>query len=247
MSRTIDSNINDYVTYFQHQVQLVEDHCPKSYDGDLHRRILYIAILDAISRTVFTNERNRDRFVQFIGNFCDWPECNRVSLPHLYQLVRNKHEPEFAPLRDFANQSTSQWIPATKIPLTRDPDITDVEKVWPYADGKPLSIDGVWLNWLQHRHLLYSYRNSLIHEFRTLGRHAEIWDEDEPYYTFVTTDRGENSSGLERSWELQYTAKFFKRLCVSGLSNLEKHFKENRIDPFNSINWGNYWIQELNL
>jgi hypothetical protein len=247
MSKTIEDNITDYITYFRSQLQLIEDHCPNSRDGDLHKRILFSAILDAISRTVFIKEKNRDRIVKFVNVFCDWSECNRVSLSHLYRLVSNKSEQDLIPLRNFAIGSMTQWKRAEKILLKRDPVINEVEKYWPQVDSKPRTIDSVSLKLLQHSQLLYTYRNSLIHEFRTPGRHVELWDIDEPYYASLTEYRNDDSNDFERTWELQYTANFFKRLCASGLSNLERHLTEKRINPYKSINWGNSWIRELNL
>lgn len=247
MSQSIEKNILDYIRYFRDQVQLIDSHCPKTMDGDLHGRILYMALLDAISHTVFAQEKNRERFVHFISEFCSWQECSRVSLSHLNKLVGKKLEPQLDPLRDFAIRSITQWIPAEKVSLSRDPDFAEVEILWPRDDSKLIKIDGVWLNWLQHVHLLYTYRNNLMHEFRISGRHVELWNDDEPYYAYLIEYQDESSRERARSWELQYTAKFFRRLCDSGLSSLEKYLTANKIDPLQSIDWGNYWVRELNL
>src|SRR5687767_4657813 len=101
MSKFVEENIELYISYFRKQVKFVESHCPKSRDGDLHSRILYSAILDAISRPIFVHQSNRERIVGLIKNFSDWPECDRISLPHLYQLLSTKTEPELVDLRDF--------------------------------------------------------------------------------------------------------------------------------------------------
>ena len=140
----------------------------------------------------------------------------------------------------------SQWMPGEKIDLDLDPLITDFEAVWPCNHGKPLKIDGLFLERFQHCQLLYTYRNNLIHEFRILGRHVEQWNIDKPYYSYLTENQSEDSVDIVHSWELQYTAKFLRRLCASGLSNLEKYLLQNQIDPLMSVNWGNYWIRELN-
>lgn len=247
MNKKTERNIQDYIRYFRDQVILIDDHCPKTVAGELHCRILYMALLDAISRTVFSQEPNRDRFVNFVSEFCGWVECNRVSLSHLYKLVGKKLEPQIAPLRDFAIRCITQWIPAEKVTLSRDPDFAEVENLWPRDEVKLLSIDGVWPNWLTHVHLLYTYRNNLIHEFKIPGRHVELWSDDEPYYAYLIEYQDESSSELKRTWELQYTAIFFRRLCETGLTSLEKYLIANEIDPFKSIDWGNYWIRELNL
>jgi hypothetical protein len=245
MSKSVEENITFYINHFREQVQLVENHCPKSRDGDLHSRILYVAILDTISRPIFFQPSNRERVVGFIKKFCDWPESDRVSLSHLYQLVSTKIEPELAELRNFTIRNMSQWTGGDIVLLGRDPLFTEVEKIWPNKNGKPILIDDIGLNWLQHCHLFYSYRNSLVHEFKTAGYHAELFEMDEPYYVQVIEYRSEDSRERIRSWQLQYTATFFKRLCKSALSNLENYLIQNRIDPIERLEPGKYWIRKL--
>jgi len=247
MSRSVEENIKLYVSYFREQVQLVEDHCPKSREGDIHSRILYSAILDAMSKSVSVQNSNRERVVDLLRKFCNWSDCDRISLSHLYQLVRTKTESELTQLRDFAIQNMSNWLRAETIYLNRDPLFIDVEFVWPHKGGKLVPIDGIVLNKLQHCYLFYAYRNSLIHEFRTLGYHAELWEKDEPYYIQVTEYQNETTNELERSWQLQYTALFFKRLCLSAISNLENHFIQNQINPVEAITAGKYWLHELDI
>ncbi len=58
MNKLVENNIRVYISYFQDQVQSIDSHCPKTMDGDLHSRILYMALLDAISRSVFAREEN---------------------------------------------------------------------------------------------------------------------------------------------------------------------------------------------
>ena len=246
MNKSVENNIQTYIAYFQDQVQSIDNYCPKSTDGDRYSRILYVALLDAISRSVFAREVNRERIVQFVSGFCGWPECNRVSLPHLYKLVGEKTETQLVSLRDLAIRSMSKWEQYSKASLSCDLEFSEVEKLWPRDGDKIIHIDGVWPKSLQHAHLLYTYRNNLMHEFRIPGRHAELWDDDEPYYVTLTEYKDEKTSELKRSWELQYTARFFRRLCSTGLTNLEKHFTIHEIDPFESIDWGNYWVRELN-
>lgn len=247
MNKSVENNIRAYISYFQDQVKSIDKHCPKSMDGDLHGRILYMALLDAISRSVFAKRKNRERIVQFVSGFCDWPECNRVSLPHLYKLVGEKTETQLVSLRDLTIRSMSKWTPAEKVSLSRDLEFSEVEKLWPRDGDKMIRIDGVWPKWLQHMHLLYTYRNNLMHEFRFPGRHVELWNDDEPYYAYLIEYKNEKSSESKKSWELQYTARFFMRLCDTGLTNLEKHFYTHEVDPFESMDWGNYWVRELNL
>jgi hypothetical protein len=246
MSEAAQRHIADYIAYFRDQIGSVAAHCPDSSEGSLHSRILYTAILDAISRTVSGQVQNRKRLVHFVEHFCDWPEWNRVSLPHLHRLVADKPEPELAPLRALTNGSITQWTPASRIPLTRDPSVAEIEGVWPQSHGKMIPIDGVRLPWLQHSQLLYTYRNGLIHEFRSVGAHAELWDDAEPYYAYLGQYESESSRLVKHTWVLQYTATFFKRLCETGLSNLESYLGKSGLDPYKTMDSGDYWIRELN-
>jgi hypothetical protein len=246
MRNSIDRNITNFITYFRDQLHLVETECTDTEDGHLHSKILYSAFLDAISRSVFDRQTHSVRYMRFITEFCDWPDCHRVSLPLILRLVKNKSGPEFAPLRDFTIQKMSNWMPGEQIFLDRDPLMTELELIWPSFDGKQLKINGLTSMSFQHRHLLYTYRNNLVHEFRIAGRRVELWNIDTPYYAHLSEFPNNDSQDFVRSWELQYTAKFFRRLCVSGLNNLEKHLLQYQIDPLLSIDWGNHWIRELN-
>jgi len=191
MNRSVENNIRAYISYFQDQVQSIDNHCPKTKDGDLHSRILYMALLDAISRSVFAREENRERIVHFVSGFCGWPECNRVSLPYLYKLVWEKTETQIVSLRDLAIWSMSMWIQSEKVSLSRDLEFSEVEKLWPRDGGKIIRIDGVWPKWLQHAHLLYTYRPNLMHPSRIPGRHAELWADDDPYYATLIAYKDE--------------------------------------------------------
>lgn len=264
MNDEIKNNISKCIGYYKTHIELIEEYYPKSQYGDIQKRLVYASILDAISRiSCPSNRSNHDRVVNFIKDHCSWTDCNRVSLTHLLRLVGEKPESEYQPLKEFASQRISQWTPASKILISRDPLISEIELLWPKnADGSlqrirmnkingnqkddDLKIPGIGLYELQHCHLLYTYRNSLIHEFRPVGRHVELWDDAEPYYAYLTEYQNENSRRLVHTWELQYTTRFFKSLCVSGLNNLNTYLETNSVDPFQSFDWGNYWITELN-
>lgn len=246
MYESVEKNITAYINYFRYQIDNIEDQCSTTRDGNLYARILYTAIIDSLSRMVFRQESNRDRFVKFVCQYCDWSDCTRVSLPHLYRLVANKPNANLSMLKKFATQNIGSWRPAEKIVLNRDPSSETVEELWPKVNNKMLKIDGIWIKWIQHVHLLYTYRNHLVHEFQTPGRHVELWDLNEPYYAYLVEYENDNSVDKKRSWELQYPAKFFKRLGESGLSNLRNYLFENHIDPYINTDRGNYWIDELN-
>lgn len=247
MNKDIKENISAYISYFRRQVQSISDHCQNATDGELHSRILYVTLLDAIASPVTTPKtKNQEKFISFVSKFCDWPDCIRISLPHLSGLIDAKTDPELIRLVSFTIQNRTKWMRGDQILLLHDPEFAAVANIWPKKDNKLIEIDNVKLEMLQHSYLLYKYRNYLIHEFRMPGRHVELWDINEPYYGSLSEYKDDNSRNLAHSWELQYPAKFFRRLCDSGLSNLEEFLIANKIDPLGSIDWGNYWLKQLN-
>ena len=71
--------------------------------SNLFKKILYVGILDALSKTVsYPNQKNRERFVSLIRNFSNWKYAEKISLPHLVRLLQKVHSPEFSDLRAYA-------------------------------------------------------------------------------------------------------------------------------------------------
>ena len=102
-------------------------------------------------------------------------------------------------------------------------------------------IEGVKFESLKHVHLLYTYRNSLIHELRNLGYGLEELSlGKEPSYHSMTMEDGKDT------WQLVYPLGFFENICETCIINLKEYLILNNIDPYNSFNFGSYWKEELN-
>jgi len=249
--KATEKAITYFIEYLFGQVELFASLQTKADPrySNLYKKILYVAILDSMSRTVFPTKGNRERFVRFLRFFSGWKEGDHVSLPHLVQLLAKAPDPNFQKLRKFANQELDKWASGEINPLDRDPTFDTVRKLWPSDKEHRFPIDGVELESLQHWHLAYTYRNSLVHEFRTLGRGGEIREEGSSYYiTFTMYERASNGDLVESSetWELVYTVAFFHELCTTCLKNLDGYLKGNRIDPYSLFDFGSYWISDLN-
>ena len=236
----IEKQIEKFISYFQFKFQIIKDTRFKAND-ELFKKILYIGIIDALSKTIYPRKGNRKRFVSFLENFSDWKHCNRISLPHLVRLLEFSPEPEYSKIREFAFSAYGQWPPGEIISLERDPEFEEVKKYWPKGQENIEPIKGVSLSSLKHIHLFYTYRNSLVHELRNLayGMEEVALEREPSYHGLITEDEG-------NIWQLVYPLGFFENTCETCLKNLKEYLIFNNINPYNSFNFGSYWIEELN-
>lgn len=236
----IQKQIERFISYFQNKYEIVKETKFKAND-ELFKKILYIGIIDALSKTVFPRRGNRERFVLFLEIFSDWKNCDRISLPHLVRLLEFTPEPEYSKLREFVFLAYGQWHSGQVISLENDPEFKEIIQYWPKGQANNECIKGVKLETLKHVHLFYAYRNSLIHELRNLGYGLEELSlEEEPSYHSMTMEDGKDT------WQLVYPLGFFENICETCLKNLEKYLTSNNINPYNSFNFGSYWKEELN-
>ena len=231
----VDNNsqhIARFIDAFEEQIRKIS-----AVEHQLYRKLLFVSLLDTLSRVVFPRASNRERFISFISKFSSWSEKFRVSLPHLSQLLIYAPEPDFEKLRLHVQRLFQQWGNGEIIHLGRDPNFEDINQLWPQRK----SIEGVGLEFLQHINLLYTYRNSLVHEFRALGYGIEFPDDREPFYMIVKALPEETET-----WELCYPTDFLKSLAETCLSSLKSYLDKNSVNPYTSFTFGSYWISELN-
>jgi len=235
-----EERIDNFLNFFRNKFQAIQTtDFPES--GPLFKKILYIGLLDALSKTTsYPKQKSRNRFVSFINNFAGWQHCNKISLPHLIRLLQKVHTPEFSSIREYAFEKFDKWQASSFPTLHEDLDFSDVKKRWPANIPKPL--EDIQLEWLKHCHLFYNYRNSLIHELREPGYGFEMKHDDEPYY--------HQHHDIDRditSWELVYPLKFYELICSNVLKVLKSYYSKDRIDPYLCYSFGSYFIEELDI
>ncbi len=220
--------------------------------GDRDRNVLvkalYSALLDAYARCVYPTKSNRDRFVSFVRHFGGWADFERISLPHLVMLLSRVPDPTFSPIRAQAAGLMAQWPRGSQPMLARDPTYQEIRNQWP-VNPEQIILEGISLQSLQHVQLLYTYRNSLVHELRELGYGVEDEQDLEPYYISVTLFGPGNEGNIdaaEETWELTYPLRFFANLCARSLDALEAHLRRDQLDPYASYRFGTYWLTALN-
>lgn len=240
---SLELSIDQFLSFFEEKIDEIKGiNTPKS--GKLFQKILYVSLLDALSKTVASPKKgNRERLVSLIRVFAKWDKCDRISLPHLVRMLQKVPDPEFAELREYVFCLFDTWPVGTLLYLDKDPTFDDIKKLWPLNLSKPL--ENLNLESFQHVNLFYSYRNSLVHELREPGYGMEVHNSDEPFYHSMQAPQ---DIGTERcTWELVYPVGFYNKICSTSISELREYYLKNRIDPYESFTFGSYWVEVLNL
>jgi hypothetical protein len=237
-------DIERFTGYFKKQLEEISQLTTTS--AELYRRLLYVSVLDTLAGSVLPKRRNKDRFTYFIQRFCQWPDGDRVSLPHLVQLLRKNPDPVFEHLREWATEK-HKIMPmggGALVPIGKDPTFDEAKREWPVSADHRTPIEGVDLASLRHYQLHYTYRNMLVHELRLPGYGMEFENDLEPFYHGMSTVG--TSANITDTVELVYPWRFLHRLCEKGLEQLQKYFTVNGLNPYDSFVFGTYWIRELN-
>lgn len=244
MARSQEDSIERFLGHFDGHINEIRD--LETQKAELYREVLYVAVLDALSKSVMPlREKNGDRFVYFLKRFCRWPDGERVSLPHLYALVMLNPDPVFEGLRAWTVARYKKIDSSGLPPITNDPLYEDVKREWPVSSEHRTPLRGVDLDALTHYRLLWVYRNMLVHELRRPGRGWDFKQSEEPHYHGLS-DLDEHYKIAGTTIELVYPWRFLHRLCETALAELRPYLKANGIDPYDSFVFGTYWIRELN-
>ena len=232
--------IERFINYFKNEFNLIES-ISRSREYKVHKKALYCSLIDALSGVIYPKKGNRARFVDTILTFGEWKYAEHVSVPHIARLLELNPAPEYSKLRKYIFEKFDEWSEGDLVTLDKDVHIGEVGRLWPKGKEHLEAIDGISLDSLKHVRLLYSYRNSLIHEFRPLGTDAEMPEDENPYYLSIS----DFEKGYSH-WNLIYPTPFFQKICLTIFNNIEPYFKENRIDPIEVVRRGRYWLKGLN-
>lgn len=237
--------VERYKQHFSREIEQIRAIAGPS--AETFRKVLAVSLLDALSASVMRRPNNRERFVGFVKEFCEWPLGAKLSLPHLAQLLRRNPDPAFsaARLRAFSLLRPWQRPLGNPVYLSEEPDLSDFESLWPRSKEHRQPLEGLTLERLTHYELLWFYRNGLVHELRSVGQGIDFGDELQPHYHQLTTIVSREGPDIE-SLELVYPSSFLLGLGESGVAGICRYCLANDLDPYASYRFGTYWIAELN-
>jgi len=145
------------------------------------QRILLVNAIEALAWYRNPKPKPRPRTVSFLNECTSWNDVERVSLPHLLRLLELLGHSRFHASHKWASERLAGWNSET--PISKDPSLDEVKQVLPKGDRQNLVSRELRLDRLQHSHLFYSNRNSLVRVSRGQGFGMEMpgLERDSPY------------------------------------------------------------------
>jgi hypothetical protein len=209
----------------------------KCNSSDIYKKTLYSIIIDALSKSAFPGvDHNKERFVKTISQFGEWDEGKRISLPFLNRELVDINDESFYKIKRYIEDELNKWpthSPAL-IKLDRDSELKSILSLLPNSETQKDVQRKVQK--FKHHHLLWEYRNCLIHEFRQPGYGHEQDGDDFPFY-----------QGVYPSNEIRlcYPTEFFAKLIETIIYNLKGYFISQKINPYNSFEYGAFWTKNI--
>jgi len=249
MQKTIEEKVEEFVGHFRAQINFIAGLRSDGSSTELYKQILYVCVLDTLSKAIYTNPKqtNCERFVSFVNKFAKWNDATRISLTHLVQLLKFNPNPDFENLRIYAASEFKKWpvLAGAIRNIDIDPDFNLIKSKLSIDKKLCTPTGNVSLESLQHCHLLYTYRNNLVHEFNKLGYGWELANNNDPHYHLLSK-LNEYNELVPSSVELVYPTAFLHQLCKNSLDSFEDYMKRNGLNPYDYYIFGTYWIKELN-
>ena len=166
------TNISNFISSFREHIDIISN-ISFGQNTKRYKKILYVTVLEGLAKARYPKKGFRDRFIKLINNFSAWKNCEKISLPHLVAVLERSFDERLDSIQKFAFSEFVKWSSGGPIYLERDPEMSEIQKLWPKENGANIKLAdlGISLQNLRHVELLYEYRNYLIHESRqrTMG------------------------------------------------------------------------------
>jgi hypothetical protein len=213
----------------------------ESDNGHLILDSIAYQVMDTLSKSINgSRENNCARFQTFIKTYANWPDGERVSLPHIARIIEIIPTAFSSNLKDIVKAKLTKWGCDALQSIDNDPFLTELENFWPQS--LPEQFKRFKLQSFQHWSLLYCFRNDLLHELKMLGEGFRP-GYDKPYYYLTHIEPTFRSRAF---WRLYYPPSFLKKLALNCLDSTEKYFNENGKDPYQNFDLGIFIFKELN-
>lgn len=222
---TTDQEIDKFISYFRDQVRFIG-----GLHDNLHTRILWVTLLDAISPAAHPTlkSKNRQRIVSFLEDTAQWDKANRCSLPQVKLNLEDKKLIN-GKLYSFVEAELAKWSSGSTYEPEHEPE-ESVLVALAYCDCERRII-----NLCRFKELFYSYRNWLVHGFKIPGYGMDLSSNRKKAY-YHSSDR----QGI-LTWELVFPPLLFQRILTAGLDNLEALLKTEQRNPYDAYDFGSKW------
>lgn len=228
--------INSYI----HAIKNIQDSI-NQLQGDKflknHKKTLLLSLLETISKGVYGRKyvyKNYKRFKNFILEFCEWEDANKISLQQLSLLLEREQNPKFQRLKRYVDIEIRKYPSDSPVPFSYDITIEKIKSLMPIGETE---IYGVKIDKLTHVSLLWEFRNNLVHEARSIGS-QEVFDVNYPHYVQYTI--AENGREI---YEICYPVDFFNNLVERAIGNVRDALINSEQNPWMNYNFSELWIK----
>lgn len=206
-----------------------------------HKQTLFFSLIESISKGIFGDKyiMNYTKFEKFIIEFCEWEDANRISLQQLALLLEKTEDHEYLNLKKYVFSHLMKYPESTPVPFNYDPTVEVIKQLMPKGET---AIYGVDIYSFIHVNLLWKYRNSLVHEARSLGSIGLFDFVEYPHYVHYTKLMPEGERDWE-VWKISYPTKFFNNLVETALVNVKEKLIEKEQDPRGNYDFEELWIK----
>lgn len=243
----IKKEINNFITIADSLINSVNAIQSVSYENH-YKKILYFSLMEMLCKAVYGNKfknQHRKKVISFINDFCSWEHAQHVSLPQLVLFLKKECPAELVNLKEYTFDLIGKWPTYKPIYLSFDPHFKELRELWPGVIK--INNQKMTLDHFRHDNLLYTLRNSFVHENRSLGFDFTLFDNiEEPYYTsrmaIVKSANGKESEVRHVAFELSHPVDFFKTLLLNALPKMEGFLLEQSLNPYDNFTISSEWI-----
>jgi len=218
-------DIESFFSFVEEERQRIE-----VLEHDHHQQMLFLALLDTLSKCAFPEMGNGEgghRFVRLIDEYSGWAAKDRVSLPELKLVLEREQGMADGSLYADVTRRLSTWIPPQITRPDADPFSWELQ-----ADSRD---EQESVRKCMYKELIYTLRNYCLHEFRTPGNAMPLSNDDStPYYHWL--------SGGDR-WELYISVRVISNLVRGCCVRLRAALEEAGRSPYDSYDFGPGWVR----
>lgn len=234
----LEQQINSFTSWFEREIQLISE-TNFSRREEVYKRLLFCCLIDTITRAiVFSDGRkpgsqrgNKDKFLEAIRRYGNWPTYNKVSHPYLYARLSETKDSKFDKVKEYM----ANWPNETIVETSCDLDLQRLETIWPReSGGELLKIKKKYrLQDFTHDRLFYDFRNKLVHEIKTEILELEI--EPDRQYPFYIKRIDQTIQPYKEDWILVHPPKFVENLASDILNGLSNDCRRYKINPWQQL------------
>jgi len=247
---SVNESIDWFDNFFRNELEMVAS-TRFTRRESVHKRLLFCCLIDAMSDAVDlpclspkgSHTDNKKRFLEGIRLYGKWPACSKVSRPYLESLLSKTTDSAFDKVKDYISQKPN-WPNQVIVDTKHDLRFKDLDLHWPRDKNEPKKIAETRLADLRHDHLLYYFRNKLVHETREVNQEYDTRFDDMP------ASRPFYHKGLDWTqnppsdyWALTHPPKFVEKLAFNILRGLVADCRRRQLDPVKRLSTEPYWSE----